>query len=60
MAWRARLLCPTASIRTERKEQVPENIFPEELTDGVYASATMRPMPLVRTHSSRRRRLEIS
>jgi glyoxylase-like metal-dependent hydrolase (beta-lactamase superfamily II) len=36
MAWRARLLCPTASIHTERKEQVPESVFPEKLTDGVY------------------------
>jgi glyoxylase-like metal-dependent hydrolase (beta-lactamase superfamily II) len=36
MAWRARLLCPTASIHTERKEHVPEGVFPEKLTDRVY------------------------
>jgi glyoxylase-like metal-dependent hydrolase (beta-lactamase superfamily II) len=36
MAWRARLLCPTASIHTERKETVPEGVFPEQLTEGVY------------------------
>jgi glyoxylase-like metal-dependent hydrolase (beta-lactamase superfamily II) len=36
MAWRARLLCPTASVRTERHAQVPPGIFPEEMTNGVY------------------------
>jgi len=36
MAWRARLLCPTASIRTETHMAVPEGLFPEEMTDGVY------------------------
>ena len=36
MAWRARLLCPTASIHTERKENVPDGVFPEKLTDGVF------------------------
>ena len=36
MAWRARLLCPTASIHTAQKEAVPEGVFPEKLTDGVY------------------------
>ena len=36
MAWRARLLCPTASIHTARKEAMPEGVFPENLTNGVY------------------------
>ena len=45
MAWRARLLCPTASVRTERharspdgasRHDPPEGIFPEEMTNGVY------------------------
>ncbi len=36
MAWRARLVCPTASVRTEAKRQRPEGIFPQELAPGVY------------------------
>jgi glyoxylase-like metal-dependent hydrolase (beta-lactamase superfamily II) len=36
MAWRARLLCPTASVRTEAHMAVPEGLFPEEMTDCVY------------------------
>jgi len=36
MAWRARLLCPTASVRTERHAEVPAGIFPEEMTSGIY------------------------
>ena len=36
MAWRARLLCPTASIHTARKESVPERVFPEKMTEAVY------------------------
>jgi glyoxylase-like metal-dependent hydrolase (beta-lactamase superfamily II) len=36
MAWRARLLCPTASVRSEVREDAPAAIFPEEVTSGVY------------------------
>ena len=35
-AWRARLLCPTASVRTEHKIAQPGEIFPQLLTDDVY------------------------
>jgi glyoxylase-like metal-dependent hydrolase (beta-lactamase superfamily II) len=35
-AWRARLLCPTASVRTEHHTDVPEGIFPEEMTNAIY------------------------
>jgi glyoxylase-like metal-dependent hydrolase (beta-lactamase superfamily II) len=36
MAWRARLVCPTASVRTETKKPRPEGVFPQELAPGVY------------------------
>ena len=36
MAWRARLLCPTASIHTESKQTAPPGLFPQELTPGIY------------------------
>jgi glyoxylase-like metal-dependent hydrolase (beta-lactamase superfamily II) len=37
MAWRARLLCPTASIRThEKTSQIPDDVFPEAMTRNVY------------------------
>jgi len=36
MAWRARLLCPTASIHTATKQATPDNLFPQELTSGIY------------------------
>lgn len=36
MAWRARLLCPSASIHTEHKLAQPAGIFPEELARGVF------------------------
>ncbi|MGH7125362.1 MAG: MBL fold metallo-hydrolase [Stellaceae bacterium] len=36
MAWRARLLCPTGSVRTEHPLGQPKDVFPEELTAGVY------------------------
>jgi hypothetical protein len=36
MAWRARLLCPTASVRTRDPTQIPGEVFPELMTDGVY------------------------
>jgi glyoxylase-like metal-dependent hydrolase (beta-lactamase superfamily II) len=35
-AWRARLLCPTASVRTEADLRAPPEVFPEAMTDGVY------------------------
>jgi glyoxylase-like metal-dependent hydrolase (beta-lactamase superfamily II) len=35
MAWRARLLCPTASVRTESHAGPPDGVFPEEMTEGV-------------------------
>ena len=36
MAWRARLLCPTASVRTEDRAQTPDGVFPEFMTENVY------------------------
>ena len=36
LAWRARLCCPTASVRTESHHDVPAGVFPEALTAGVY------------------------
>jgi glyoxylase-like metal-dependent hydrolase (beta-lactamase superfamily II) len=36
MAWRARLLCPTASVRTETPSDAPADVFPEKMTEGVY------------------------
>src|SRR5215469_7235038 len=36
MAWRARLLCPTASVRTETHPDAPDGVFPEPMTDNVY------------------------
>jgi glyoxylase-like metal-dependent hydrolase (beta-lactamase superfamily II) len=36
LAWRARLLCPTASVRTEDASDPPVDVFPEKMTDGVY------------------------
>jgi len=36
MAWRARLLCPTASVRTKSHAQAPDGVFPELMTEGVY------------------------
>ena len=36
MAWRARLLCPTASVRSESHAEAPSGISPEEMTAGVY------------------------
>jgi glyoxylase-like metal-dependent hydrolase (beta-lactamase superfamily II) len=36
-AWRAVLVCPTASVRSETKQPRPHaTIFPEQLTDGVW------------------------
>ena len=36
MAWRARLLCPTGSVRTEHPLTQPKDVFPEAMTAGVY------------------------
>src|SRR5581483_1437881 len=36
MAWRARLLCPTASVRAAARGPRPDGVFPEPLTDGVW------------------------
>ena len=36
MAWRARLICPTASVRTAKSEEMPDGVFPEFMTDDVY------------------------
>jgi glyoxylase-like metal-dependent hydrolase (beta-lactamase superfamily II) len=35
-AWRAALLCPTASIATEHHRAQPPHLFPQELAPGVY------------------------
>lgn len=34
-AWRARLICPTASVRTEAHAEPPPKVFPQPVTDGV-------------------------
>jgi len=36
LAWRARLLCPTASVRTEHPAEPDGHAFPEAMTEGVY------------------------
>lgn len=36
MAWRAMLVCPTASVRLQTKKARPEGVFPQELAPGVY------------------------
>jgi len=36
MAWRARLLCPTASVRTGSPVEASAGVFPEEMTSGIY------------------------
>ena len=36
MAWRARLLCPTASVRTQTHADAPDGVFPEAMTENVY------------------------
>lgn len=35
-AWRARLLCPAASIHTQHKQPVPAHVFPEPLAKDVF------------------------
>ena len=36
MAWRARLLCPTASVRTKSRIEPSTGVFPEEMTKDIY------------------------
>ena len=36
LAWRARLLCPTASVRSETSAEPLADAFPEPMTEGVY------------------------
>jgi glyoxylase-like metal-dependent hydrolase (beta-lactamase superfamily II) len=36
LAWRARLLCPTASVHSESAGQPPAEAFPEAMTDRVF------------------------
>ena len=36
MAWRARLLCPTASVRSTAHHEPPAGVFPQPMTEGVY------------------------
>jgi glyoxylase-like metal-dependent hydrolase (beta-lactamase superfamily II) len=36
MAWRARLLCPTASVRTKSRAEPPSDAFPEQMTRDIY------------------------
>jgi glyoxylase-like metal-dependent hydrolase (beta-lactamase superfamily II) len=36
MAWRARLLCPTASVRSDDRAEPPADLFPERMTDDVW------------------------
>jgi glyoxylase-like metal-dependent hydrolase (beta-lactamase superfamily II) len=35
-AWRARLLCPTASVRTERAARASRDVFPEALAPDIF------------------------
>jgi len=35
-AWRAALLCPTASIATQSARKQPSQLFPQEISPGVY------------------------
>jgi glyoxylase-like metal-dependent hydrolase (beta-lactamase superfamily II) len=36
MAWRAMLVCPTASVRHAGKRARPDGVFPQELAPGIY------------------------
>ena len=36
MAWRALLVCPTASVRSESRKQRPAGVFPQQLAPGIY------------------------
>jgi glyoxylase-like metal-dependent hydrolase (beta-lactamase superfamily II) len=35
-AWRAMVVCPTASVRKRRASEQPPDLFPQELAPGVY------------------------
>jgi glyoxylase-like metal-dependent hydrolase (beta-lactamase superfamily II) len=35
-AWRARILCPSASVRTDSHTKLKHDVFPERMTEGVY------------------------
>ena len=35
-AWRARILCPSASVRADNHAKLAEDVFPEKMADGVY------------------------
>ena len=35
-AWRARILCPSASVRTESRSKITSPVFPELMTERVY------------------------
>ena len=35
-AWRARILCPSASVRNESPAKLAQPVFPEKMTDSVY------------------------
>ncbi len=35
-AWRARILCPSASVRTDSHTKIANPVFPEEMTERVY------------------------
>lgn len=36
MAWRAHLLCPTASVRSTSHQEPPQGVFPQVMTAAVY------------------------
>lgn len=36
MAWRARIACPTGSVRTVHPVAAPEHVFPERMADNVF------------------------
>ena len=35
-AWRAAIVCPTASVRTKSRRKAPKNLYPHELGPGVF------------------------
>lgn len=35
-AWRARLCCPTASVHTEHRQEQPDGVFPQAITEHVH------------------------
>jgi glyoxylase-like metal-dependent hydrolase (beta-lactamase superfamily II) len=36
LAWRAQLLCPTASVRSEGKDAMPAGVFPEPMAENIF------------------------